>query len=167
MRNATLARTPVTPVVRSSGGVELIPQENRMGSLEVEITGVALLPAPRIRSGSALAVQIKFLAHQRVLHPNVSVSITREEDGAVCLDTNTQKALMPLAVAEGRFALTFTIDRLEVMAGAYFVNVGIFEANWAHAYDYHWHAYPFQVEGAAAHSGLLAPPSRWQIEPNA
>jgi lipopolysaccharide transport system ATP-binding protein len=45
------------------------------------------------------------------------------------------------------------------------VNVGIFENQWSHAYDYHWHVYSLTVDGKPGHKGVLAPPCRWEALP--
>jgi len=163
MHRTTLARTPAAPVVLSAAGIELVPQDNRMGTLEAEVTKVTLLPGNTIRSGEPLALQIDIVAHKPISQPIVTVSITRSEDGAICLDTSTARAGVALGNLASRLSLNFVLDRLEIQAGSYFVNVGVFEASWAHAYDYHWHAYPLYVEGAPAHNGVLAPPTRWLL----
>jgi lipopolysaccharide transport system ATP-binding protein len=56
------------------------------------------------------------------------------------------------------------IDRLDLTPGAYFVNVGVFDSDWSHAYDFHWHVYQLHVEGGSAHKGILAPPCRWAMD---
>jgi lipopolysaccharide transport system ATP-binding protein len=91
------------------------------------------------------------------------VTITKE-DGTVCLDTNTLSARVEVPDLAGPAHVHFGIDHLELGTGLYFVNVGVFEREWSHAYDYHRHAYPLRVEGPPAHVGILAPPSRWRLE---
>lgn len=163
MREETLRRTPSKGPLRATGGIALIPRENRFGSFEMEIEAVALLPGDRIRSGGAFAVKLDYHARQLVRNPAFVVSITRE-DGSVCLDTNTQLGRVEVSDCLGKGSIRFEIDRLDLGAGLYFVDVGVFEAEWRHAYDYHWHVYPFTVDGATEHKGLLAPPVRWQAE---
>jgi len=161
MREETLRRTPEGPK-RTSGGLDLVPRENRFGTFEVEIDSVVFSPGEVVRSGEPLAVTIGYRAKAAVPAPAFVVSITKE-DGTICLDTNTHLARVDVPDLQQPGQIRFAIDRLDLAAGNYFLDVGIFESDWKHAYDYHWHAYPFTVEGAPAHKGLLAPPCRWQF----
>jgi lipopolysaccharide transport system ATP-binding protein len=64
----------------------------------------------------------------------------------------------------GDGSIRLNIDRLDIAPGTYFVNVGVFEASWSHAFDFHWHAYQLLVEGGSSHKGILAPPCRWEMD---
>lgn len=160
MREETLRRTPEGAAVRVAGDLDLIPRKNRFGSFEMEIDGVELLPGPRIRRGEALGVRLAYHARTPVRTPVFVVSISRE-DGTVCLDTNTLLGRVEVPDCVDQGSIRFEIDRLDLAAGRYFLDVGVFESTWKHAYDYHWHVYPFTVEGPGDHKGLLAPPCRW------
>lgn len=161
---ATLLRTAGGASSTTPTGIELVPLKNRFGSLEAQIEAVDLRPSTVVVSGGSLEVEIDVRSERLVRSPLMVVSITNEQ-GAVCVDTNTQLAGIELPDLEGRTRVTLKIPRLELAAGRYFVNAGIFEAHWAHAYDYHWHAYPFTMEGASDHKGPLAPPCRWTCNP--
>jgi lipopolysaccharide transport system ATP-binding protein len=163
MRRETLRRTPDAPPELAGSGVVLVPRQNRLGSLEAEISGVVLRPAGFLRCGEPLEVEFDVEAHGCVRSPILVVSVTRE-DGTVCVDTSTVSARIDVPDLAGRAHVRFTIDRLELGTGRYFVNVGVFEKEWSHAYDYHSHAYPLRVEGPGAHRGILAPSCRWGLE---
>lgn len=160
MREETLRRTPAGPKRTLGSGGELVPRENRFGTFDMEITAVDF-PAVA-RSGEPLAIAIGYRAPRLLESPVFVVSITRE-DGTVCLDTNTLLARTEVPDLTGEGRLRFLVDRLDLAAGPYFLDVGVFEKDWKHAYDYHWHAHPFTVEGAPAHKGLVAPPCRWEM----
>jgi lipopolysaccharide transport system ATP-binding protein len=160
MRQETLRRTPAGPKRKLGSGAELVPRENRFGTFEMEIVSVDH-PAS-IRSGEPLAITLGYNAPKRIDTPVFVVSITRE-DGTVCLDTNTLLSRTEVPDLTGEGKLRFVLDRLDLAAGPYFLDVGVFENEWKHAYDYHWHAHPFTVEGAPSHKGLVAPPSRWEM----
>ncbi len=162
MHEETLRRTPDGPARPLGGDLALVPRENRFGTFEMEIDSVQLQPGRIVRSGGPMAVDISYHARSRVAAPVFVVSITRE-DGTLCLDTNTQLARVEVPACEGRGGIRFILDRLDLAAGSYFLDVGVFEGTWKHAYDYHWHAHPFTVEGAPEQKGLLAPPCRWQL----
>jgi lipopolysaccharide transport system ATP-binding protein len=165
MRAETQRRTPTVPPRQLVNGTELRMNDNRFGSLEIEITGVSLFPSDTIASGTSLKVQIEFMANTSIRSPIFVVSITRD-DGTVCLDTNTESAMVHVPAITGTGKMYFSIDRLELSAGNYFVDLGIYESSWSYAYDYHWHAYRLTINGAPSHLGMLAPPCHWQLAPS-
>jgi lipopolysaccharide transport system ATP-binding protein len=153
-----VAELPVT-VTRS--GMELKINENRFGSLAVMITDVQFLP--RVQSGSPLLVEMGFESPELVEQPRFAVSITRP-DGEACVETNSDDGKLFVTQIEGTGRVRLNFDRLDLTAGEYFVNVGVFAADWRYAYDYHWHVYPLIVEGSASLRGVLSPPMRWSME---
>lgn len=163
MREGSMRRTPKISSRITANGTELLPKENRFGSMEMEIADVILHPGPILSSGGPLEIEIHHECQATILSPIFSVSITRP-DGTVCFDTNTQAARIPITQTNGSGSIRLNIDRLDLAPGAYFVNVGVFETNWSHAYDFHWHVYQLMVEGGSAHKGILAPPCRWSMD---
>ncbi len=163
MREKALRRTADAPAKIVGPGMELRPRDNRLGSLEMEITDVKLHPGYTITSGDPLEVEITFVTSERIPSPILAVSIVRE-DGTLCVDTNTQLAQVSIPDVQHSGRISFRIERLELGAGSYFVNVGLFESNWTHAYDYHSEVYPLTVQGTPAHKGVIAPKCRWRFE---
>jgi lipopolysaccharide transport system ATP-binding protein len=166
MRAESLRRTPEAPLRTTPEGTQLRARENRIGSLEMEITGVLMRPGARLASGAPLEVEITYQAPAALAAPVFVVSITRA-DGTVCLDTNTEAARIAIPTLKGRGSIRLTIERLDLAAGSYFIDVGVFEPAWTHAYDYHWHAYQIHVDSAAGHKGVIAPPCAWALTPAA
>jgi hypothetical protein len=70
--------------------------------------------------------------------------------------------LVPLA--EGKGTIRLQVDRLDLGNGQYYVNPGVYEKNWAYAYDYHWHVYPLYVRSTVQQKTILCPPYRWEFE---
>lgn len=163
MRSETQKRIPPRPPQMTKGGIELRLNENRFGSLEVEIVDVQLLPTSYINSGDGLIVEIEYSLIQSIDALIFNVSIT-QEDGQVCLDINTYgKELMASIIqAQGKIRVSF--ERLDLSGGKYFVNVGVYESNWAYAYDFHWHVYSLSVQSKVTQTGILSPPCRWEIK---
>lgn len=162
MRSQTRQRTPDRPPQRTATGMELRVNENRFGSLEMEITRVHLLPIATLETGDPLCVEIEYEAPQPIPSPIFSVTIS-QEDGRVCLDTHTAEMGIPTAVIHGRGKLRLQIDRLDLKQGKYFVDVGIYEKEWSYAYDFHWHIYPFVIHSSHTGKGILSPPMHWQM----
>ncbi|MCP4415319.1 MAG: ABC transporter ATP-binding protein [Chloroflexi bacterium] len=168
MTAETERRTPKKQhVIHTPNGTELRVNENRFGSMEMTISEVNLLdddgrPVDQDESGRPFQIQIRYDAPDPIDNPIVSVTISRE-DGFVCYDTNTAAAGLTLTTLQGKGEINLYLDRLDLIAGNYFVDVGIFEQNWTYAYDYHWHVYPYTVTNTGSDKGIVRPPHRWQI----
>jgi lipopolysaccharide transport system ATP-binding protein len=164
----TRRRTPMLqPVQYTVAGEELQVNKNRFGSLEMEITSVQLLnslglPVNELEAGQSLQVEIGYTAPQPVAAPIFGVTLSRE-DGFVCYDTSTAAAGLTLPGIQGRGLVTLHLDRLDLIGGQYFVDVGVYERDWAYAYDYHWHVYPLLIHPTGSDKGILRPPHRWEI----
>jgi lipopolysaccharide transport system ATP-binding protein len=92
-----------------------------------------------------------------------SVNVSSEDaEDLVNVNTDAKGSTMP--TLEGKGKVLLFLDRLDLKAGKYFVNVGVYEAAWSHAYDYHWHVYPLTVLTGVRQFGLLNVPHRWALE---
>jgi lipopolysaccharide transport system ATP-binding protein len=107
-------------------------------------------------------VEIRYHAENTMIGPVFGVSISRP-DGTICFDSNTEVSRVALDVAAGTGGLRLIIDRVDLVPGEYFVDVGVFASDWSHAYDYHWHVYRLTVTGGNRHKGILAPPCHWLL----
>lgn len=165
MHEETLRRTPKAATRITEDGLELRAGENRMGSLEMEITHVAIHPGAEITSGGPLVVDISYDAAHPIASPVFMVSISRD-DGTMCMDTNTQVSKVVVPDLEGPGCVSLRIERLDLVRGNYFVNVGVFTTNWSHAYDFHWHVYQLTIDGGALVKGVLSAPCNWSIKTN-
>jgi lipopolysaccharide transport system ATP-binding protein len=146
--------------------------ENRFGSQEVQITSVQILdphgqPTTRVNTGEGLALEVRYTAGVASASLIFAVSISRE-DGLVLVDTSTMGdgVVLPPS-AEGPGQVTLYVDRLDLVGGSYFVDVGVYTHDWAYAYDFHWHVYPLVVEegGRTGQKGILQAPHRWEVDP--
>lgn len=163
MQAKTQQLTPNRPPQLASSGTELRANENRFGSLEAEIQAVRLCPHDEIAAGEAFRIEVDYFASELILDPVVAISITRYEDGQSCLDTHTNDIGLSIEKIQGAGTITLTLDRLDLVQGKYFVNVGLFKAQWEYAYDYHWEAYPLLITRSFFSHGILSPPGQWQI----
>ncbi len=161
-------RTPTgQPAIRSPSGATLELQRNRFGTQEMQIVAVRLLdgaglPATELESGEPLRVEMDYIAPQRIRAPVFGVAISRE-DGAICFETSSETAtLQPLHV-EGAGRASLNLERLDLVGGRYYVDVGVYQCEWAYAYDYHWHVYPLAFRGPRSARGMLHPPGRWEF----
>jgi lipopolysaccharide transport system ATP-binding protein len=168
MSAETRRRTPVQqPILHTSTGTALRINENRFGSLEVEITAVRLCApsgflAAELNSGDPLKIEIDYLARNPVPAPIFGVTWLRD-DGTVCYDTSTEAAGITISTLQGRGRITLHVDRLDLIGGQYYVDVGVYEKEWTYAYDYHWHVYPLRIFPTQGEKGIVRPPHHWEI----
>jgi lipopolysaccharide transport system ATP-binding protein len=159
---------PTTEDIESVNGPEpmvLVPNENRFGSQEVEITSVSLLnragqPVNQIETGEQLTVELSYVAHQPVVGPIFGVSFSRS-DGVRCFDTSTRVDDVYIVAINGRGVVRLTFDKLDLLPGNYRFDVGAYKHDWAYAYDYHWQAYPLEVWSNLKDTGIFRPPHHW------
>jgi lipopolysaccharide transport system ATP-binding protein len=164
----TEKRTPAGVQRTLRDGTRLVTHENRLGSLEAEITDVRLynglgVEVHTLKSGDSLVVQIEYVFHQRVESAWFQVQITREKRKVVV--TNCGCGLGTEHRLEAKGTLRLEIDRLELVEGQYFVDVGVYQGQWDHAYDFHSEVYPLRFESPGPHEGLVMPPFRWISTP--
>lgn len=139
----------------------------RHGTGEVEITAVRLLNAEgrgisELGAGQAAIVEMDFEVHEAVPDAIFGVSVHSTEDGVVFLDMSTAADGHSVGPLERRGTIRLSLERLDLTGGSYYLDVGVYEADWDRPYDYLWQAYPFSVEASGA-SGVLGPPHDWSI----
>jgi homopolymeric O-antigen transport system ATP-binding protein len=162
-RNRTPAPTEIT------GELEL--RRNRFGSQEATIEQVELRDelgqtVTELSSGMPLEVSfvVRAACDQPVRAPIVSVTIARAADGTICYDTNSSNEGVVVVEIAGERRFTLQFDRLDLIPGEYFVDIGVYESEWRHAYDYHWHVYPLRVLGSSSDGGVFRPPHHWKVD---
>jgi len=164
----TRRRTPAMgPTVHTARGTELRVNENRFGSLELEVTSVRLLnpqgfPAAEIESGEPLSIEIDYMAVNPIPAPIFGVIITREDD-LICYDTTTTASGLIMPTIKGYGQVVLHLERLDLKGGLYYVDVGVYERDCNYAYDYHWHVYPLIIRSDGRDKGVLRTPHRWEI----
>jgi lipopolysaccharide transport system ATP-binding protein len=168
MSAETQRRTPVSrPPVLTAAGTELRVNENRFGSLELEIVGLRLLdphgfPVVEVGGGDPLLVEIEYYAPRPIHAPIFGVTISRD-DNLICFDTSTQSTGLTTPTVRDHGKAVLHLERLDLIGGEYYVDVGIYERDWTYAYDYHWHVYPLRVRPTTGEKGVLRPPHRWDF----
>jgi lipopolysaccharide transport system ATP-binding protein len=163
MRSATIERTPP----QQGGQDDLELRRNRFGSQELVIEDVRILGSAEgeLDLGGRLDVRFQLRPTAgRVPSPIVALSIHRVADGALCYDGSTQADGVAIGDVERPLAVELSFPRLDLVPGEYVLDLGVYEAAWAFAYDYHLHAYPLTVLGRGSERGVFRPPHAWRIE---
>jgi lipopolysaccharide transport system ATP-binding protein len=166
MRSQTVARTPAAG--RDRPGLEL--RRNRFGSQEVTIEAVSLKgaggPAEEVRTGEPLTVTARLSSHaEAAVQAHVAVAVRRAADGLVCADSSSERGGIGLTLSPGEeTVVSASFPRVDLAAGEYMVDVGVYEIGWAFAYDFHWSAYPLRVIGPPGGEGVMEVPVTWEAE---
>lgn len=139
----------------------------RLGTGEIEIVAVTLLsasgtPASTVRAGGEVTVLIDFFAHQEVTDPIFGVSAHSGVDGIRCFDLSTAADGESVGTLKGAGTVRLHLERLDLSGGSYHLDVGVYERNWEHPYDYLWQALFFQMD-AIETGGLVQPPRSWSL----
>lgn len=156
------------PDVTTSSGSLLRLNENRFGSMAVEIEDVRFLsparkPVSQLATGDGLTVELHYNAHEQIRSPQFTITLDTVE-GITVVEFSTASPSVEMPVLEGRGKVALDIERLDVAPGEYCVQVGAYPDDWGHTYDYHWHAHWLRVTASHRAKGLLSPPHRWRLE---
>jgi lipopolysaccharide transport system ATP-binding protein len=167
MSEETLKRTPVG--APDGDGPTL--GERRFGSQEIVFSGVELRGRGRtdggravVDSGGKLVVSFRLeTSTHKIAEPIVGLTVRRAGDETIIMSINTSADRVSLGPAVTECELELTIARVDLPAGDYSIDVGLYERAWEHAYDYHYASYGLRVEGPEASEGILLPPRHWRL----
>ena len=147
------------PAVRSDAAPALVLGKTRFGSLEAVLEQVRIVWLdPDDRQGHGrLRVTLSCRSDRAVEAAIISVKILRD-DGRVCYETSTESARVPVPTLLGALTASVDITGMALDPGSYYVDVGLYERAWKHAYDHHSWVYPLVIESAI---GDHAAPEEW------
>jgi ABC-type polysaccharide/polyol phosphate transport system ATPase subunit len=140
--------------------------EGRWGSREAEITAVELRRSDGTSgfvfgSGERVEIVMRATAHQPLQDFVFGVGIFNA-DGVCCYGTNTLIDGGQPADFSGEAEIAFTLDRLDLVEGAYKLDVAVHRQNGA-PYDYHRQLYTFRVTSRVKDVGVFRPPHGWKF----
>jgi lipopolysaccharide transport system ATP-binding protein len=165
--DATREITPATaPVAFTPAGERLEVHHNRFGSLEATIEAAWISDAwgekrTTFQTGSGVRLEMDLAIPDAIGDAWASVTIRRSDD-LVCMDTCST-----ISGHERTERVRVDIDRLDLAAGDYLLDIGLFNADWSRTFDYHYGAYGFKMTGPTPGAGMMAPPISWQVLPKA
>lgn len=149
-----------------------VPNGQRWGSCEAEITDVTILDAEgreryNLFTGEAMRIVITYRAHRRIEHPMFGLAIHRD-DGLHISGPNNVFAGCDIPAIEGAGQVTYAVDMLPLLEGTYFLTAAIHDTSGAQTYDYHGQSWTFHVQrgDVGERYGIVYMPSRWEHEPS-
>jgi lipopolysaccharide transport system ATP-binding protein len=160
-REAAHARVVASTPAPTTLGGRLELRRDRVGTQELTIDLVTIEPQV-VGHGERAEFRLELTNHgPDVDDPIVELKVARSDDEVLCLHTTTRDSGVALGRVASRAAVSLALERVDLLPGAYTVDVAVYSADWQTTYDYHWHGYEFTVAGAAAGRGLVSPPQRW------
>lgn len=163
---AAMLQATVEHAPEDEGAAHLKLNTNRFGTQENRIMRVRLLDGngeetSSIRTGDPLTIQawIETVIPMRDLHFSVTLA---NDKGTDILDVTTEQDMVELPAQPGSAMLQVDLSRLDLAGGLYHFSIGLFEKDWALAFDRHVNAYDLTVEGQASWASLN-PAHNWTV----
>lgn len=158
MRAETLQRS-ADPVEGDTG---------RYGAGEISVAGLEIidrhgLPATAIDPGEPLTIRVSVKQQDSVGKWHVTVAVARE-DGTQLLDMNSDIDGIELPEMTQDRSVEIAVERLDLLPGAYRIDVGLWHPDWEYAYDYYPDAARFVVSGERGREGVLFAPRHWRVD---
>jgi lipopolysaccharide transport system ATP-binding protein len=121
----------------------------RQGTLEASITAVHLYdgqgqPLEKLESGKSLRMTLTFRIVPSINDLALLVGIYNEAH-VKCFEVSISSMASTFGTLSPEGTITCTIKSLPLLAGQYFVNVGLYPTDWSFIYDYHWQMHPFHI----------------------
>jgi len=158
--HATVSRTAAQQAtIVTSQGMVLKPGINRFGSLEVAIVDVRLATsdgsASEMADGDVLSVEMDYSVSTPVESPIFCITVV-DDAGRGRFSTSSDQAGIVIAHDSSSGHLSAKLQSLHLDPGTYFIDVGVYEKNWAFAYDYHARTYPLIIRYGSGAGRALA-----------
>lgn len=131
-------------------------QQARIARVEIRDASGAVVRDVPSAAGFALAMELESDTDEP-LHVTVTV---RRDDGVLCIDASAPfDAPVPSRVE-------VAIPRLDLGAGRYWIDVGLYSLGWERTLDLHWHAHELVIHSSPGtpHRPVLVPPISWAAE---
>jgi lipopolysaccharide transport system ATP-binding protein len=138
----------------------------RRGNGQVLITGVECVGTVAgsrgaVQLGSGLTVRLEYRSDAAVGAAHASVSLRRLATDLRVVDLTTGASGAGTVLLGTSGGITLTLDRVDLEPGDYWVDAGIYSADWETVYDYWWDRVRLRVLGSASTNGYVQPPHRW------
>jgi lipopolysaccharide transport system ATP-binding protein len=141
----------------------------RQGTLEASITAVHFYdhedqPLEKLESGQGLRLTLTYRITPSINDLALLVGIYNETH-VKCFEVSISSMASTFGALSPEGTITCTIKSLPLLAGQYFMNVGLYPTDWSFIYDYHWQMHPFHIyrpeRERAQLSGVVAIEATW------
>ena len=161
------ANPPQNPVDDAQGPQDGFKStEGRWGTREIEIANVTISGPDGeaghvFQSGDSIQVRMDVNAKETITDFVFGLGLFNA-DGVCVYGTNTNLEEFQPTEITGDAAVTFTIDRLDLVEGTYRLDLAAHKAD-GYPYDYHRLLYTFRVKSKIRDVGIYRPDHRWNF----
>lgn len=165
----THAQSSVTTATGSVDSDQLnrnVLSEQRWGSREIELTKIELTGSADkqqllFHPDDALSIIITYRVNEVFKDPVFGIAIHRS-DGVLVHGSNTDIERIPVPQLGRQGTISYVIDHLQLVEGAYSVDVAVHTAD-GYPYDYRKNAIQFLVRSPVQLVGVFAPQHSWSF----
>ena len=156
-----------------AGPTPLVPtQGSRQGTQEATISSVHIYDSDgrlteSVRTGESLVIEIEI----QITPPLRDVACTLgifSDSQVKCFEAGLPSLQTVLGSASSRQIIRCEIIALSLLAGSYFINLGLYPTDWAYMYDFHWQMYPLRIAGNNTSgiytTGVVSLDTRWVLK---
>jgi len=152
-----------TAPAREPGGLA----SKRFGTGDVEIVEVRLVDgagttSTSLRAGSAATVVIEYVAHKEVPEAIFGVSVHSVVDGIRYFDFSTAADGQSTGTLKGPGRVQLKLERVDLAAGTYHLDAGVYQSDWDSTFDYLWQAQYFEIS-SDNQEGAIQRPRTWSM----
>lgn len=167
---AYLSRVNAEEQAAAGPGAEGIAESlTRRGSGELRFTDISILDAHGTRTmfaapGEELTVSMAYTCHEPVDEPMFGLAV-RHESGQLMSLTSTLATGVGTGTVDRDGVVRFTIPRLPLLNGSYFLNVYAVDSRSTHVYDEIEHGLTLTVRGEQVRGldGFFELPGTWEV----
>lgn len=154
----------------------VVEHGSRTGTQEASIRAINLYDkcgrtTHTLFSGDSLTIELEY-SLAKPLPDMASTLAIHSETNIKCFETYIPSVSTVFGPLAGHSSFCCHLPELPLLAGRYYLNVGLYPADWSYVYDYHWEMHDLQViskdETPSQVSGVVLVRPVWssQITPN-
>ncbi len=143
------------------GSGEIKYKSVRLKNSEGEYTNI-------LKSNEAVEVEMEWEATAEIDNPQFGLSIYRQGDQIQLNSPNTFGAGVDLGLVSGGGRMSYHIENLPLLPGAYYINVSIYDKQGVHAFDFVDQCLKFEITFTEKpeNYGFLSLPAHWEFKQN-
>lgn len=156
-----------------TGPTPLVPaQGSRQGTQEAIISSVHIYDSngrltDNVQTGESLVIEIEIQINPPLKDVACTLGIFSDSQ-MKCFEAGLPSIKTILGSASSHQIIRCEIIALPLLAGSYFINLGLYPTDWAYQYDFHWQMYPLRIAGnnisGIYTTGVVSLDTRWVLK---
>jgi lipopolysaccharide transport system ATP-binding protein len=148
-----------------------VERGTRLGSQEATISAVQTLdeqerPTDTLQTGGNLTIVLEYSLAKPLSDMAIILTISNETN-VKCFETVVASIRATLTQPNEKGSIRCYLPKVPLLAGLYYIDVGLYPIDWNYVYDYHWHMHVLHVESPSGQppgvSGVISVRPVWSI----